>query len=234
MVDFDPTTAGAVVANAEYLQRAKLYQESTQIPFSVQQMVFALDTAQLSSQPFAINFPFRSVVVRAATDVLTNIDLRLFSMDAMQSSINLKQNDALKFPYVVSKGFLSWSAQSGKSMTLLFLVDGELNLGSFNVNVSGGVTQQDGTVISAIQSVSLSAATATIIAPALASRKTCTIQNNAAGVLYYGGDNTVTDASTAATQGISIPPGGQFVYRNTGALYGYITAGGVVNRVEES
>lgn len=232
--DFNPETAAQAVANSDYLSRAKLFIESTQSPFAVQQMVFPLDTAQLPTNPLPINFPFRSLVIRAATDSAVGIDMRLFAMDAIQSVVTLRQNDALKFPYAINKAFLSWAAQPGKSITILFMVDGELSLGSINTTISGGVTLQEGTAIGAIQSQALVAATATIIAPALSTRKTCTLMNLSSGNLYYGGDNTVTDTSVVATQGIVVPPGGQFNYRNTAALWGYTTLAGTVNRLEET
>lgn len=231
----DPTVYQNITKRADLQSSADIYKGSTQRPFKVQVITVALDTAQgPKAQPyFKIGFPFKSVTVRSATDSATSVNIRIGAADDIQQSFQLLKNDSIYFDYEINEAYLDWSAQASKSVTLLFMVDARLQLGSTQVSLSGGVALQDGTAVAAIASVTLAANTAAAIAPALATRKTCVIQNNTGGILYYGGDATVT-ADNTATGGIQCPAGGQIIWRNTANLFAISVGGGIVNRFEES
>ncbi len=230
---FTPKLAKQVLSKQTQTDNAAVVIGNSERPFRVQEFTFALDTAQLATSPFKIRFPFKSIVVRSASDSNTSVNIRLGSQDTIQSPIALFQNDSLNFDFPINEAYLDWTSQPSKTMTLLFLVEGRVRLGSLIAAISGGVTQQDGTAVAAIASVTLAAATAAAIAPSLSTRKTCTIQNNTGAILYVGGSNTVT-ADATATGGIQVPANGQLIWRNTAELWGISTAGGIVNRLEES
>ena len=213
-------------------RQADIFEANTQRPLNVRSLTIALDTAQLVNQPFKVGFPFESVCVVSATDATTSINMRIGANDSIVDSFPLKQNFQLNLGKSTSECYLDWIAQSGKSIQLLFFVNAQLNTGSQLISISGGVTQQDGTAVSAISSVTTVGGTSIIVAPALSTRKTCMLVNNSAGTLYVGGTTAVT-ADATATGGIPIASGGTFVWRNPAALWGITAAAGIVNRLEE-
>lgn len=225
-----PEFARMLVEESQRLQNARLLEGSTQRPFNVQTLTLELDTAKLDTSPLKIGFPFRTIFVRSATDSSVNANLRIGSRDSIQGSIPLYQNDVLEFPYPVAEAYLDWSAQSGKTMQLVFLIDGSFRIGSLLSNVAGGVAIIDGSSFSA-SVVSLAAATATEIFAASSSRKLGTIQNNSGASIWIG-DSTVTDSG--ATVGYEIQPGATFYWRNAAPCYGYSVAGGDIYTSTES
>jgi hypothetical protein len=229
----DAQLARFVLDKAREVDQAKLFENTTQRPFHFYQIVYALDTATKAGQEIKIGFPFKGITVRQATDSTCSVNIRIGAQDAINPDIQLRQNDAINFDEPINEAYLSWSAQTGKSITLLFAIDAVLNIGVATTAITGGIFQQDGTAAAAIASVTLSAATAAAIAPALSTRKTCTLVNNTGATIYLGGDSTVT-ADTTATGGIPVPAGSTFLWRNTAALYAISTPGGIVNRLEET
>jgi hypothetical protein len=209
--------------------RAAIFQGSTQKPFGIQKEVVDLSTASVN--PKRIGFPFRSIYVESATDVLANISLKPNSSDSFQSAIKLKQNDSWSRDLPVSEAYLSWDAQPGKTITLVYMLDSEFRSGSQISVTGGGVSIVDGSTVTGPTRVTLAATTAAAIAPALSTRKKATIENKTGADLYIG-DSTVTNSG--ATEGIKVAAGGIIYWQNTGALYGYSVAGGNVHRLEET
>lgn len=221
-----------VLSAAEALTKAKIFEGSTQKPFGVQSVTFDLSTAVLSTAPKRIGFPFKSVYVSAATDVLATVNMIPQTQDSYQSAVPLKQNDSWTIEYPVSEAFLYWTAQAGKTITLHFFVESEFKSGSQISVTGGGVSIIDGSTITGPTRVTLAATTATIIAPSLSTRKKCTIQNKTGADLYIGG--ATIGAVGGATEGIKIPIDGIITWQNTGALYGWSVAGGNIHYVEEA
>lgn len=222
--------ASSILRQASQLDRAKVFEGSTERPFEVQKVPLDLTTAMREDAPFKIGFPFRSVFVRSATDVLTEVSLKVNSRDAMQSALPLKLNDSLVFPFQIAEGYLHWSAQSGKTMDLYFLVTGEFRAGSQVSVTGGGVSIIDGS--SATTTVTtLSPTTAAAIAAANLSRKVASIQNNTGADLFVGPTSSVS--SSGANLGYKVPAGATFQWRNTAVLYGYSVLGGDILNLEE-
>ncbi len=222
-----------IIDQATEQDRAKLFQNSTQKPYHFSQLVQLLDTAQLSTDPLKIGFPFKAVTVLNTTDSITSINMRIGSNDDLAPLIALKQNNTLNFDEPVNEAYISWTAQAGKSITLLFAIDCVMNIGVATTAITGGIFQQDGTAVAAISQVTMVAATAIKVFATLSTRKCGTLVNNTGATIYVGGDNTVT-AGIAATGGIPVPAGAVFNWRNTSALWAISTLGGVVNVLEES
>lgn len=207
-------------------QQASIFEGNTQKPFGIQAVTLTLTTAQDPSNPFKIGFPFRSVYVSSATDVFANVNLQPNSNDSFQSTIPLKQNDAWSRDFPVAQAFLSWSAQSGKTITLLFFLDSEFRPGS-QISVSGGgVSINEGSSLTTTR-VNLTAATATSVLSADSTRKVSSIQNNTGADVWFGGSSV---SNTGANLGYKVPAGGTFVFKNTGTLYAFSVAGGVGDR----
>lgn len=221
--------ARAIIQAAGQLDAANVLKSSVDRPAEVQKITLDLSTARTSSNPMKVSIPFRSIFVRAATDVLASVELRPNSVDSFQSAIPLKINDSFAFPIQQSQGYLTWEAQAGKTMDLYFFVSGEFRSGSQISQTGGGVAIVDGSAFT--RSVTtLVAATATAILAADTSRKICSIQNNTGSTLYVG-DSAIT--SSGATRGYEVPAGATFQWRNTAALYAYSVGGGDITLLTE-
>lgn len=227
-----PESAALVMQLANQVRDAAIFQGTTVAPFGVQSITLDLTTARLQTQPYKIGFPFKSVYVSSATDTTVSVNLVPNTQDSYQSSVPFGLNDSWTVDQPVSNAFLFWSAQSGKSITIHFFVDSEFRSGKQISVTGGGVTLVDGSSISGPTRVTLSATTATIIAPALSTRKKCTIQNKTGADLYIGG--STIGAVGGATEGIKIPIDGIIYWQNTGALYGWSVAGGNIHYLEET
>lgn len=211
-------------------QKAELLLGSVDKPFSIQTFTLDLGTAKLSTDPYVIRSPFKSIYVVTATDVSAQVNFVPGTQDSFQSSIPLKQNSNFNFPRQISQGFLSWEAQTGKTMTIMLLVDGNFSTGQ-NISVnSGGVSINDGSSFTP-SIVTLVAATAGALVASDTSRKKATIYNDTGATVYLG-NSGVTDSG--ATKGMPLLSGATVIWRNTAALYGYSVGGGDLNVIEES
>lgn len=185
-------------------------------------ITIALDTATPIQTPYRVSFPFRSVFVRSATDSSVQVSLRPNTSDSIQGDIPLKNNDSIVFPSPLAEAYLTWTAQAGKSMTLVFFVSGEFRTGTQVSSTSGGVSITDGDAVS-----NQATATVTTVAQLFAadtSRKKMMIVN-ASGVKIYLGDVTTTDDSGTKI-GIPMNPGDTYAWENTSACFA-VSQGGV-------
>lgn len=222
MQQFTPQAVAAILQNAGELQNAKIFEGNTQKPFEVQSMTIALDTAADPNAPFKVSFPFKSVYVSAATDVLTTVNIRPNSRESYQSSLPLYLKDAYVLDEPCSSAFIDWSAQIGKTITLIFFVSSEFRSGSQISVTGGGVSIIEGSATVTARK-DLTAATATSVYAADSSRKVGTIQNNTGADVWFGGASV---SNTGANLGYRVPAGATFYWRNTGVLYAYSVAGG--------
>ncbi|MDE2102149.1 MAG: hypothetical protein KGL39_33190 [Patescibacteria group bacterium] len=223
-----------ILSSADLKDKARIFEGTTQKPFSVQKIALALDNEKLDTAPQKVGFPFKSCWVESATDSSVEVYLIPTTMDLYQSPILLTQNASIDFDEPIAQAFLYWSAQSGKMMKIVFSTNARFRTGSLISQINGGVQISEGSVASAIQSVNLSAATAAIIAPQSSTRVVSTIQNKTGGDLFVGGDDTVTDDGTLSTAGIKYASDSIIIWKNTAALYGYSVGGGRVNRMDET
>lgn len=222
----------AILNMADQIKKAAIFEGSTQKPFGVQSITLDLSTARLSTDPFKVGFPFKSIYVSSATDTICTISLIPQTRDSYQSAIPFKLNDSWTREEPIAEAYLYWTAQANKSITIHFFVDSEFRSGSQISVTGGGVSIVDGSTITGPTRVTLAATTATIIAPALSTRKKCTIQNKTGADLYIGG--ATIGAVGGATEGIKIPADGIIYWQNTGALYGWSVAGGNIHYLEEA
>lgn len=231
-VTMTAAVAKAILQEMNLQRRAEIFDGTTRSLFEIQTMTLDLTTASLVTSPLRIGFPFKSLFVRSATDNTTTITLRPLTADSYQSGVDLKLNDSLDFDQQQASGFLTWAAQSGKSVTLVFFVNASFKSGSQVSQTAGGVAIVDGSSFSETYPT-LSAATNGSILAQDTTRKIATIRNYS-GQSIFVGSSSVTNSG--ATIGEEIQPGATYYWRNTAQLFGYaasaVSAGGIYIRSE--
>lgn len=209
--------ARALLQEMKLQKEAEVFEGTTKSPFEIQAITLDLSTACLSTAPYRIGFPFRSLFVRNATDNSVSITVRPQTQDSFQSGVDLKLNDSLDFEIQQSGAYLSWAAQAGKSLTLIIFVNALFKSGSQVSQTAGGVAIIDGSSFTRTVTT-LAAATATSVLSQDTTRKISNIQNNTGADLFVG-DSTIT--ASGATIGYTVAPGATFQWRNTAQLYAY-------------
>jgi hypothetical protein len=219
------------ITKAAYVPRAaEILDSATNNPFQLQKFVLTLTTAKTEQDPFIIGFPFKGILMKAGSDNLTNVNVKFNKNDQGIDMVNMVTNDAINSEHMFSSAYISWPAQSGKTITVYVFVDSSFQSGSL-IN-SGTVTTSLPSTVTGPTQVALSATTATIIIPANAANRVTTLQNKTGADLYVGG--STIGAVGGANEGIKIPADGIIYHSNTAALYGWSVAGGNVSYVVES
>lgn len=225
----NPNESRNLLNSVRQVDRASIFEGNTQKPFNFQSVTLDLSVAQLDTNPKLFNFPFKTLYVQSTTDSSTFVDFKPNAVETYQSKLSLGQNDVLTFADPIASCSLSWTAQPGKSITLIFLVNGELRSGKLISVTSGGVSITDGTNFTRTVTT-LVGAVATSILASNSNRTVASIKNNTGAVLYVG-ESTITNAG--ATQGFEVGIGQVFQWRNTAQLYAYSAAGGNITILEE-
>lgn len=224
--------AEEILAPGRQIAEARVRDQQANPSNQIQTITLDLTTARTEADPYKFPVPFKSMYIQSATDSQTSIDFKAnLGKRAGESKITLARKDVLNFEYKIAGGSFSHSAQSGKSITIVFLLEADFKSGTQITENSGGVAIEEGTSIDATTRVTLAATTATIIAPANADRNVTYIENATAGPLYISGSNTVTNSG--ATRGLVVQSGDWYEHRNTAALYGYSVAGGDIHYMEQ-
>lgn len=215
--------------------RASAFQGSTDAPFEVQVITLSstdLGTARTDSAGPAgymnINFAFRSVYVVSATDSNVEIQLKPNTDDSIQGSIPLRLNSGIKFPRSLAKAKIWWSAQSGKTMTLIFFTSGEFSSGRLNLINSGGINLNYGDTVTT-NTAATAAAAATSILAADTARKMAIVYNFDTQAIYLGGSTVTTESGTKP--GIRLVPGASYEWLSSAAIYCIADVAGVANKI---
>ena len=195
-----------------------------------QRLTFDLTTARTEADAYPVPFGFKCVYVELATDTSTTINLKPNTKISNVGYMSLGRKDVLDFESRLNGAFLYWSAQSAKSITLVFMFDASFKSGSQISQNSGGVSINEGSSFDAQTRVTLAATTAAAIFPANTDRKVGVGENNSGADIYVG---SATVTNSGATRGILLPHGGQIIWKNTAALYGYSVAGGDFHYIDE-
>lgn len=210
------------------VRNAQIRNDSDVRPRWLARVTIDLTTARAFNVGQKILDPFDSVFVESATDDNTEIKIA-FTSSNDQSFINfatLIKNKSLELDKTCLGAVLSWDAQAGKSVTLLFGIGMKVKSGSFIQTISGGVTILDGTGFTNTV-VPLVAATATAIFASDNTRKKGSFVNLSGAVIYVG-------AAGVGITGYPVPSGSEFVWQNTGALFGYSVAGTSIVKMEQT
>ncbi len=184
--------------------------------------VLDLGTARIASQAQTIG-EFQSVAVLSASHPDSYCYLRVDSDEQSNDAAQVKDPFSLELPYPASKGFLHWPAQTGKTITLLFLRYGVFRTNRTNLSVSGGINSSAG-VTATLTQVALSNVAAAIITASTA-RNGIGFRNTLGEPIYLGVDATVTDPS-GINPGFPVMPGEPYEWDSKYSLYGITTGGG--------
>lgn len=226
-----PETAQMIIDQLAKNAQAKIFEGNTQHPFEVQVLTLNLTTARLETDPFRVNFPWRTVFVKKATDSSVEIQLKPQTDDSYQSSVPLNRNDIFSNEYPFASASLYWSAQPGKSITLIFFVNAEFRSGSLISVTSGGLVATNGDSFTTAN-LSFVAATPLKIFNQDFDRKNGVFQNNSGAVIYLG-TSSVSSVISNANIGLAIQDGQSFEWKNTAELWGISALGGYGMKMEE-
>lgn len=226
----DQDTANAILQSANDTLKARILTGINSSLFEVQKVVIDLTSARLETNPYEIKFPFKSFWVQDATDSNVSVSFKPGTVDQYQSAFEIQKNDSWSSDYPTTAAFLHWSAQSGKSITIIFFVSSEFKSGTQQTVTSGGVSITNGDAISTAV-VTLAAATAAAAFAASTTRKRGLLQNNSGASIWIG-PSTVTNSG--ATLGLEVQAGDTYAHNNASALYAYSVAGGDVLAFTES
>lgn len=194
--------------------RAALYASTIGLNQSIKYLTIPLDTAQLRTQPYRISFGFASFVVLDSTDSSVSINARIGSEDTNVDSFPLRKNSSLDLPGPIQKMFLDWPAQAGKTISILFLLEGNFKTNQLVSTVSANVNLTDGGTVTTQTGAQVLAAGGTLFAQDTA-RNLMMIQNNSGQSIWVGSTGVTTSAGTKP--GIEIAPGAFYEWRSTAA-----------------
>lgn len=138
---FSKNEAGEIISNANFIDQAAIEQGNSNPLKLVRRVTIDLSVARTTGNAYKIGFPFQALYVAEATDSSTEVffnDNRV-DINSERDFIPLKLKDTLNFERPISKTFLHWDAQSGKSVTLVFILDGTFDSGSSLTEVSSSV-----------------------------------------------------------------------------------------------
>lgn len=210
----------ARVREVQVPQAADARYASDTNPFQMQRIVIDLTTARLEGDPYKLNFPVLSMHVESATDSGSNIRVSLNSDSSLQIQNYKKMilNDAMELDHATNGLFLTWPAQSGKSLTLIVFVGVRFRSGSQLSITAGGVSITEGDTFT--DSNVVVAATATQLAASSSTRKVLFVQNQSGQPMYIG-DSTVT-----TTKGALLAVGGSLEWKSAAACYAIAASAG--------
>lgn len=216
------TNQADIIQQLKSRNAASIWDDSRSRPRKQLRMVIPLDVAATEANPFVISNPFNGFYVVSATDANVSVNLSLTSPEKQNITeyTSIKLNDSGTFSEPIRAAYLTWSAQTGKSITIMFYLGIDFRPGSLVSAISGGVVITTGTGMTPVASVSV-ATTATLIAAADSTRKKTTIQNLGMQDVFISGTNTVVGTGAAlGLNGIKLQPGALYEWTNTGAIYG--------------
>lgn len=196
-------------------------------PQTVIRVKLDLSVARSILSPLLISCQFKSVYVETASDVYGIAYLKPNTQEDQQEAFALSLKDSWAVDHPVSKGYLHWPAQAGKTMEILFFTDSQFRSGSQISVTGGGVSIVEGSSFTQ-SALTFVAATALQIFAVNSSRKIGNFQNKTGGSVWVGGASVTNTAAF-----YEVLPGADFTWRNTAALYGYSFAGGTGHKTEE-
>lgn len=199
---------------------AGLYSSTVGNNQPIKYLTIPLDEARLPGNPYRLSFGFRSFVVLATTDSSTYINMQLGEENTNVDNFPVKNNSSLKLPFPVQKTFLTWPAQAGKSISILFFLRGEFATNQLVSSVAATQTPYIGDTVTSLAGAQVTTTAAAIFAYDL-TRKCMTIQNQSGQSIWVGG-STVT-ASGGARPGTEIPPGASLDWTSAAACYAITT-----------
>ncbi len=189
-------------------------------------VVVPLDTARNEFDPLEINNPFSAYYVETATDDNAVVRMSLTSREAQNISqyTEIRRKDAARFSLPIRSAFLTWDAQAGKSMTIIFFLGLEFIPGTINTAITGGVSISDGTTLTS-SAAATATTTAGLIAAADPDRVKLVISNLGSARVFLGSAAVTTDLG--GFPGIPLDPGLSYFWISEAACYAVAASGSV-------
>lgn len=231
---FSAEDVAALLNERDSLKRARIYDRESNRPadFQIVTLTLTYGTAKLESDPYKINFPFRTAYVLKTSHPALVVKMKPITNDSQQGAIELVGKDVIDFGSPINRAFLFWDAQSvsgsssiAQTVTILFSMEAEFKSGSFTSPLKGIKTDVYDTFTCGPTTVS--AATATLLTspiPTAVQDNCWLIQWQGTDDLYLGDSNV--DGAGGTYIGIKIEPGESFRWNNKQPLYGFSTLGG--------
>jgi len=223
-------TTGQVIRDINVQQTAEIRRSSDLRPRMALRMILPLDiaataTAWGSNPPWIVRTPFDGFHVEGATDASTQVNMSLGDQALGYQTDNylaLKVNDSGKFSIEQKGCLLTWSAQPGKVLTIVFFLGLDFHSGSLINSFTGSVSVVSGSsaVTNALHG-SVSSITVTTSATQLCD----TNLTRAEFDFYTDGEIWIGDSSVAVGRGIKISANTNFTWNNSAPLYAITAAG---------
>lgn len=211
----------ARIENAQAQNMAEIRQNSDFRPPLAKKIVLALDTAATAAAPYLINIPFDAFYVAGATDAVTSVNLNLGSdsSNTDYGSFPIKASDSAYLKQTVKGANLTWTAQAGKTLTLVLFLGVDFKSGSYLNQFVGSTSIILGTSVATGTLGSLGTGATVTVTNAAAIALCPTNLTRADLMLYTDQAIWIGDASVAVGRGIPIAAGATFSWQNTGPLY---------------
>lgn len=195
-------------------QAAQIYDADTGSGFQFQAVEIDLSIAQSKEDPYKISFPFKSFVVLKGTDNTVELNVIFNTNGTGITPIPVRNNTAINSDRMFSEANLSWSAQSGKKVTVLVCLNARYESGSFTNDGTVSVERASALVLS---NPAIAVGTNLLLAEN-PSRKKVTIQNKGLQSIYLG---PIGVTASGATAGLELVVGADVSFEVTSNIYIY-------------
>jgi len=214
---------------------------SDKTPFSFQRVVLNasdLAVARTDANPYKITFPFNGVLVKRSTPASLRVNLSVHSdsIGHIQNKLVLTKNDSIDLPVTVSKGFLTWDAQTDGiglpveqfRIELYFFLDAGFKSGQISTDLYSRSTEFDGDFWYPFGTVAMTDVAAAVSGGGSSIdrqtvRKTV-IYNYGANTVYIG-NSSVKKPSAGGNVGMPIFAGQTMVINGPPLTYGVCEVG---------
>lgn len=180
-----------------------------------------LDVAATISNPTKVSGVFTGFYVESATDTATTVNLSTTSPETanLANFTTLRLNDASGFEQPVKDVYLTWTAQPGKTVTIVFYTGMNFIPGSKISVTSGGVAVSDGSSsVTAMTQTQITNSITQILASD-SNRISATVTNMGPMPCVVGGSTVQWPSQNATTPGTVLGVGESIKWQNVGALY---------------
>ena len=216
-------------------QEALIRKNSDFRPRLIIRVPLDLSTAATQSNAYHVADPFNGFYVESATDSSATVKLSCTSNEKhnLDNYTTVSLKDAAEAQEPIRGAFLTWDAQAGKTMTLVFYLGLNFKPGSYVTATGGGVSEYYGTAMSPAAAVSVTS-TATLVSASSSTAKRRTIQNISGVGIYISGASTVVGAVGGAGTliGLYIPVGGSYEWLNQDDIYAITDAGTAIVSIQ--
>lgn len=202
----------AIIKAEATLAAAQLYKADINSSPRVQKITLNLATAQADDNPLQISVPFKCIAVKNATGGTGSVRVKFDRNDSGLSLFTMDNNDIITNDSIFDKAFLSWDAQSGKTIDVYLFLDSEYKSGSL---INSGTIAISPSSALAQGSVTTVATTNVTVVAQNTLRKRVHVSNNT------GDDIWIKGAATGTTIGRLIPSGESQVFETTAAIVAY-------------